>query len=428
MMKSSSRRTSRQAGFTLLEALIALLVMAFGMLALAGMQLSLSRGADIAKQRTEAMRLAQEQMETLRSYASLTAWNALAGGTNTAATNTTYTRTWAFGGASTDTMRPVTVTVAWADRTSAADNQTVTLASVISQTDPADSGFLGFPLPENKNLKRPKNRNINIPVPAVSLGTTGKSAYQIAAGVTIVFSDISGSVVERCTGAVDATTYVAGTAGCTVLNAYILAGYVTGDITPSGTPAPAASAPFFPAPTLPTGVNTSGLNGWDVAGGIPISCIYTRATDQNDNIPPPTATIALAHYYLCIIPVTATGAGSAWSGTLRLGGLPTTSDYKVCRFQYPTSSYLTANMRNAQPYVGVNESLDNQNYYITNSGGASCPSISANVGNITRTASDTLVTTLHQDCRSSLFPNAAAIATATAANGTCPLTTHNTLP
>lgn len=420
MMKSSKRRSSRQAGFTLLEALIALLVMAFGMLALAGMQLSLSRSADIAKQRTEAMRLAQEQMETLRSYASLTAWNALAGGTNTAATNTTYTRTWAFGGAITDTMRPVTVTVAWADRTSAADNQTITLASVISQTDPADSGFLGFPLPQNKNLKRPKNRNINIPVPAISLGTTGKSALQFATGVTIVFNDISGGVVERCTGTVDATTYGTLAAGCTVLNATILAGYVTGAVTPSGTPAPAASAPYFPAPTLPTGINTSGLTGWDTTAGV-ISCIYTRATDQNVLTPPPTATTYLAHYYLCVIPITLSGTGSAWTGFVRLGGLPTNSDYKVCRFQYPASSYLTDNMRNFQQYVNVSESLDNQNYYIENSNGNTCPPITGRVGNITATASDTLATTLHQNCRSSASPT-------TGATGTCPLTTHNTPP
>jgi type IV pilus modification protein PilV len=209
MMKRSRSLHSRQAGFALIEALIALLVMTFGMLALAGMQLSLSRSADIAKQRTEAMRLAQEQMETLRSYASFTAWNALTGGTNTAATNATYTRTWAFGGATTDTMRPVSVTVTWADRTN--ETQTVTLASVISQTDPADSGFLGFPLPQNTNLKRPKNRNINIPVPAIAVAP-GKSAHQLAAGVTVVFSDISGSVIEKCTGTVDATSYLNNTA------------------------------------------------------------------------------------------------------------------------------------------------------------------------------------------------------------------------
>ena len=102
MSKPSCRRPSQQAGFTLLEALIALLVMSFGMMALAGMQLSLSRSGDVAKQRTEAVRLAQQQMEVLRSYASVAAWAALVGGWDTATTNTLYTRTWAIGGAITD--------------------------------------------------------------------------------------------------------------------------------------------------------------------------------------------------------------------------------------------------------------------------------------------------------------------------------------
>src|SRR5687768_8847406 len=58
----------RLQGFALIEAMVAGLVMAFGMLAIIGLQLSLSRNADFAKSRTEATRLAQEQMEELRSY------------------------------------------------------------------------------------------------------------------------------------------------------------------------------------------------------------------------------------------------------------------------------------------------------------------------------------------------------------------------
>lgn len=411
MNKSSCHRRSQQAGFTLLEALIALLVMSFGMMALAGMQLSLSRSGDVAKQRTEAVRLAQQQMETLRSYASVAAWAALVGGMDTATTNTLYTRTWAIGGAATDTMRPVTVTVTWADRTSAVANQTISLASVISNTDPSDSGFLTFPLPQNTNLKRPKNRNINIPVPAITVAP-GKSASQLAPGVTVVFDDINGSVVEKCTGTVNATSYAAGTAGCTVLNAYILAGYVSGSITTSGT------SPF--SPTLPTGINTDGITGWDSSGGKTISCIYTRATDQNNT----SSVIAGYHYYLCVIPVT---AGGTWSGTVRLGGLPVSSNYKVCRFQFGASTYLTANMRNVQPYVDVNESLDNQSYYIETSNSANCPTIDATSGTSVAASVSTianggeLATTLHQDCRSSASPT-------TTLSGTCPLTTYNTLP
>ncbi|NJK42622.1 MAG: hypothetical protein HC937_02765 [Aquincola sp.] len=45
--------TRRQSGFALLEALVAMLVMAFGMLAIASFQMNLSRSSDLAKQRAE---------------------------------------------------------------------------------------------------------------------------------------------------------------------------------------------------------------------------------------------------------------------------------------------------------------------------------------------------------------------------------------
>jgi type IV pilus modification protein PilV len=438
--KQQPRRRARhpnQLGMSLLEALVALVVMAFGMLALAGMQLNLSRSADVAKQRTEAMRLAHERLENMRSFTDISTgtinWNGLDGLTRTFATtntNAAYAIDSSMSGADADAMRAASVTVRWLDRAGdnaqvnglAADgatafsfNQQVSLDTVISRTDPRDPGFVGNPLPLNTVLRRPKNRNINIPIAAIAL-PGGRSAYELSPGVTIVFSDLSGSVIERCTATVDATSYANGTAGCAVFDAYILAGYVSGEITPTGTPLPAASAPYFPVPTLPTGINTSGLTGWDSSGGKVISCIYTRAIDQSDLSPPPTATATLAHYYLCLIPVT---PGGTYSGTVRLGGVATNSNRKVCRFQYAASSSLTPNMRNIQPYVSVGESLDSQNYYIENSNNNNCPTISSSGG--TTTNGGSVATTLHQNCRSSTSPT-------TTATGTCPLSAYNTVP
>jgi type II secretory pathway pseudopilin PulG len=226
IMKPFSR-LQREGGFTIVEALVALLIMTFGMLAISGMQMSLSQNSDISKQRTEATRLANEKMEELRSFTAISTgtitWNGLADGSDTISTNTTYTRSWSLSGTITDAYRPVTVAVSWLDRVGTA--QGITLNSVISATDPKNVGFLGFPLPENEPLKRVKNRSLDIPIPAISLtGYQGLSGYNLSGtGLSIVFDDYNGAVVKSCP-----TTLTAGSSltGCATITATIVAGYI----------------------------------------------------------------------------------------------------------------------------------------------------------------------------------------------------------
>ena len=177
----SRRRFKPARGFTLIESLIALLVAGLGLLTLSVVQMKLVQNADLARQRGEATRLAAEKIESSRGYTSITgagasAWNGLAGGTDTATSNVSYTRNWTLDGDIAQPMRQLKVDVSWTDRAGVA--QLLTLSSVISRTDPADVGLLGFPLPANTTLKRPKNRNLNIPVPALDLGN-GQSVVQL---------------------------------------------------------------------------------------------------------------------------------------------------------------------------------------------------------------------------------------------------------
>ncbi len=82
-------RSSRPRGFALVEALVSMLVLASGMLGLAGFGVNLSRNADLAKQRSEATRLAQDKMESLRTFEQLVvgtgklAYQGLASGSDT---------------------------------------------------------------------------------------------------------------------------------------------------------------------------------------------------------------------------------------------------------------------------------------------------------------------------------------------------------
>ena len=201
---------SNARGFTLIEALIALLVLSFGMLAIAGFQVTLTRSSDIAKQRSEATRLAQQKMESLRAYGQV----ATHAGTphivnytddvvsSTApelfTSNATFSRTWTVTPNAADTEKAINVRVAWTDRTGQA--QEVQLLSVISKFDPQDIGTLATG-PGGNNVRRPKNRNINIPYPAVTLSDRSRSAFIPPPGnVAFVFDNMTGNIVASCTG------------------------------------------------------------------------------------------------------------------------------------------------------------------------------------------------------------------------------------
>lgn len=390
-----------QRGFTIIEALIALLIMTFGLLAASGMQMTLSSNADVSKQRTEAMRLANEKVEYLRSFSqistatSVVSWDGLSGGTDQTTTNASYSRTWSIGGSTSDAQRALSVAVSWTDRSG--ETQTVTLNSVISRTEPSDTGFLGFPLPENTTLKRVKDRSLDIPVPAIALtgDNAGKSAYVVGSNLSVIFDNYNGNVVKSCGFTITSTT--ADLTSCSTLTAVILAGYVK-----YRTCNNSSCNSYTDATT--TGVNTSEITG----NSSSITCSYGDATNNSTG-----ATLAGYKYYLCVIPLA--DVNSSWSGTLKIAGIPKTSNNVSCRYEYSDTT-LTSNQRNVQPYSTVSESLDNQNYYVgtsttTNSSGpnktvATCPTISqsdASLSNSQATAQSGVVSlTLHQNCRSTL--------------------------
>jgi type IV pilus modification protein PilV len=209
---------TRERGFSLVEALIALLVVSFGMLAIASFQFTLARSSDLAKQRTEATRLAQQKMEQLRAYAQVESSTATPHVVNytddvvssTAAevfstnTNATFSRSWVVTANASSTEKWVNVMVDWVDRTNAP--QQVQLFSVISKYDPQLLSSLSTFVPGAAgNQRRPKNRNINVPYPAVNLascptGTGVCSAFTPPPGnVIYVFDNSTGNITGSCT-------------------------------------------------------------------------------------------------------------------------------------------------------------------------------------------------------------------------------------
>jgi type IV pilus assembly protein PilV len=105
------RRLRDQGGFTLLEVMIALVVLAIGLLGLASLQIMAIKGNSYGQQMTVASTLAQSQLEQLRRT-TLVAGNF--GDTVTAQNGITYSRNWIVTANDPQQgMNTVTITISW---------------------------------------------------------------------------------------------------------------------------------------------------------------------------------------------------------------------------------------------------------------------------------------------------------------------------
>ncbi|HQT26015.1 MAG TPA: hypothetical protein PLK99_05375 [Burkholderiales bacterium] len=129
-------------GYTVLESMIAFILIALGLVGAVKLQDAMVRKSVYARQLSEATLLCQQEMETLRAYASRSAFDALAtdsAGNTVNGVNAAYVRTWtvstnAFG------TRAISVRAAW----TGIDNQpeSVTMSSEMSYSDPEQSALL----------------------------------------------------------------------------------------------------------------------------------------------------------------------------------------------------------------------------------------------------------------------------------------------
>ena len=144
------RRLER--GFALLETLIAALVVAASVLALIWLQGALRYNADIARQRTEAARIAQAEIERLRSFAAVDAvpgrlsWGDITDEVHDAtpsASPTTYLLTRVVQTDDRLMLKTVQVRLSWNDRRG--QPQQFSLETQIVGHDPALTGMMTLP-------------------------------------------------------------------------------------------------------------------------------------------------------------------------------------------------------------------------------------------------------------------------------------------
>lgn len=198
-------RPSWQRGISLIEALVALAVMALGMMSVVGLQVTLRSNGDLSRQRAEAVRIAQESVEDWRSFAVIDSDAALLdyqelvsdGPTVIAGQNASYSRVRTVASSASPPLKTLSVTVSWTDRSNEA--QSVALQSTIAGVTPELAGTLAVP-PQGVPTRQPRGRHRSIPLPAHDLGN-GTSVFKppLSGTVAWVFDNTTGLIKGVCT-------------------------------------------------------------------------------------------------------------------------------------------------------------------------------------------------------------------------------------
>jgi len=344
-----SHRT-RQCGVTLIEALIAFVVLSLGVLGMAKMQGALRHNADVARQRSEAVRLAQQEMETLRAKPTSTSSSFTVAPDSDRAGNTSYRveRSVSVDGG----MRTADVSVAWTDRAGA--TQHLALQSIIGSSSPALAAALVI-----RHGAQPVHaalgRSIAIPAFAREIGH-GTSAFKPndAGTLAFVMDDVTGLVVARCDSVApimrtaDLSTATLG--DCTTVKGWLLSGTVRFSLSAP----PDADRPKDAS--LPLDVT---LKLRDPTMPARPSC----ATEQRER------EVA----YHCVV------FTMPWSGRSEI--IPkgwtlglTAADRKVCRYSADQdgSGAVDSNLEHPGKYKDVTQALMQQNFLIVR-GDQDCP-------------------------------------------------------
>ena len=363
----------RQRGTTLIEALVALLVMAFGMLAIAGLTGRLRHSGEYAKQRVEAAQVLRAETERLRGFVAMsreagTPANALvydeliADTTDRtvagAATSYTIKRSFSKIGNAGVSIR---LAVSWADRqTQNGKPHELVYESELPATDPRLFATAYVPPEDGSTLRRPQNRHPAIPAIAKSLDN-GSSVFKPQPGGTVawVFNNRTGLITSFCTVSASSPTSslsLADLVSCTTVaggGAFLLSGHVRFSmISPPDSDSPSSAV-------LPMGMEVSLTS---TVHALAPHCV----TDPISN---PAAGIEAVDYYCAIYPREIPKSGDKlqyWSGRSRLTGLNlAATGQRICRYSgdYDGNGSI-GNPEHPLDYYRVSESLAHQNFLV----------------------------------------------------------------
>jgi Tfp pilus assembly protein PilV len=365
-MTAANQRSRRQLGVSLIEAIVAMGVMAFGMVGLVGVQAALRGNGDIAKQRAEAVRIAQRTIEDRRAFSVLPvtpnrrAYDDInSRNFNVAGVNATYTVTETVAEVLDNPRRKtVTVQVSWLDRTNV--TQAVRVPTVVAGVAPELAGALSV-WDATSQARQVRGRHAAIPPGAVNQdgGTSTFTPPGAPAGTSWVFNNTTGLVTRTCVAAV-----------CTTVTGRLLQGFVrfAHELTTVPTAANAASPDSLP------------LSGVEVVVAVTSPAASVACFEEAVAGPPSY----LAYYCLVIA-----DTSGLWSGRSTLAGLALASSsgiaddnlVKVCRYTTNPSNddalvapvqsatyYSNWNAAHPYNYTRVSQSLVNQNFLVIRAG------------------------------------------------------------
>jgi Tfp pilus assembly protein PilV len=299
----------RRRGVSLIEALVALAVMAFGMLSLVGVQATMRLNSDLSKQRGEATRIAAEELENLRLFTSVqdangqVSWDGIADRVVAAYVppdntgNTSYRVERRVSTVAGTPQKLVSVQVLWTDRSG--KPQSVTVDTVLVGAAPVLSSLLSVPA-QPSPFSMPGGRNPTIPPEAVDLdgGGSGSSAFKPFDRGTVawIFNNYTGVITSVCTNvtAAQAVIVTGNLVACTAVNGRLVSGKVKFDqgTLPDGVslrgqvlPLPVNAPLLFPTTSFSPVSHKAGSPASCVAGppsglAVPYNCLVFPADNS----------------------------------------------------------------------------------------------------------------------------------------------------
>lgn len=324
----------QQSGTTLVEALVALLVMALGMLAVLGLQGHLRASGEQAKQRGAAGRLLVDEVERLRSAdmptrtpslpADALAFDEIVSATrtvDTAQTSFTLTRSVQPAG---PTAVSVLLEVRWEDRQhDGTEAHKLTWRTLLPRPDAALQASLATGPAGGARVGLPSGVHPALPLQAVPLDAE-RSAFKPleSGGIAWILHSASARITHSCETTQPSSALKAiDIAACTPLPiaAWLLSGHVhTSLATPPDAVQPSDSAPAFGVQL--TLSSTPHLT--------PPLCFVDAERNKAKGL-------KAVDYHCAIVPRSPTSQDPRpyWSGELQLTGLPlATGGVRVCRY------------------------------------------------------------------------------------------------